>query len=111
MQSATTLIDGWRGLLQGFDATQHLTGPILADVSGDAARAHCAVTAVHQMDGDQWTPSGHYEIGLIRTAARWAISAITYTNVLVVGDVTLPEKARARALSASHHGTATKPSR
>ena len=96
-QSATELIEGWRALLPGFDATQHLTGPILADVATGTARARCAVTAVHRIGHDHWTVSGHYEIELTRTHWSWVISTITYNHVLVLGDETLPQKAQARA--------------
>jgi SnoaL-like domain len=104
-QTAAELIDSWRSLVPGFDATQHLTGTILADVSGDTARARCAVTAVHRIGEDHWTPSGHYEIELLRTGSYWVIGAIVYHNVFVAGDQTLPEKAQARARGASHIST------
>ena len=95
-QSAAELIDGWRGLLPGFDATQHLTGPIVADVSDDTARAHCAVTAIHRIARDHWTVSGHYDVELVRADRTWAIRAITFHKVFVLGDETLPAKARVR---------------
>jgi hypothetical protein len=95
-QSASELIDSWRGLLPGFDATQHLTGPIVADVAGDTARARCAVTAVHRIGPHYWNVSGHYDMELRRIDNAWTISAITYDHALVIGDETLPETARAR---------------
>jgi hypothetical protein len=91
------LIGAWRALLPGFDATQHLTGPILADVSGDTARASCAVTAIHCIGKDHWTVSGYYDMELVRTGRSWRISAITYRNVLAAGDESLPRKALERA--------------
>ena len=96
-QSARELIAAWRALLPGFDATQHLTGPVAADVSGDTARARCAATGVHCLGRDHWTVSGHYDMELTRTGNAWRISGITYLNVLVTGDETLPQKAQARA--------------
>jgi SnoaL-like domain len=86
-------------LVPGFEATQHLTGPILADIAGDRARARCAVTAIHRIGRDQWTPSGQYEMELVRANSVWTIRAITYHNVFVAGDETLPEKAQARVAS------------
>jgi hypothetical protein len=74
-----------------------VTGPILADVSGDTARAHCAATGVHCIGRDHWTVNGHYDMELTRTGDTWRIAAITYRNVLVTGDETLPQKAQARA--------------
>jgi fermentation-respiration switch protein FrsA (DUF1100 family) len=97
IQPAHDLIATWRALLPGFDATQHLTGPIMANVSGDTARAHCAATGVHCIGRDNWTVSGHYDMELARTDHGWRISAITYRNVLTAGDETLPKKALERA--------------
>ena len=105
-QSATELIDSWCALVPGFEATQHLTGPIVADVSGDTARARCAVTAIHRIGRDHWTPSGHYEMELVRTDNLWTIGAIVYRNALVAGDETLPEKAHARVTSMRQAQTA-----
>jgi hypothetical protein len=102
-QSETELIEGWRALVPGFDATQHLTGPILADILGDTARVRCAVTAVHCIGQDHWTPSGHYEMALLRTGSRWVIAAIVYRNVFVAGDATLPQRAQARARQSEEH--------
>jgi hypothetical protein len=105
-QSAAELIDSWCALVPGFESTQHLTGPILADVLGDMARARCAVTAVHRIGRDHWTPSGHYEMDLVRTDKIWTIGAIVYHHALLVGDETLPEKAQARATSMRERQTA-----
>jgi fermentation-respiration switch protein FrsA (DUF1100 family) len=99
IQSAAELIESWRALVPGFEATQHLTGPIVADIAGDRARARCAVTAIHRIGRDHWTPSGHYEMELVRASNAWTIGAITYHKVCVVGDETLPEKAQARVAS------------
>jgi SnoaL-like domain len=96
-QSDAELIEGWRALVPGFDATQHLTGHILADISGDTAQVRCAVTAIHCIGRDQWTPSGHYEMELMRVGGRWVIGAIGYHNAFVAGDGTLPQRAQARA--------------
>ena len=96
-QAATALVDGWRALLPGFDGTQHLSGPVLADVVGDRARATCAVTAAHRLGTEQWTVSGHYDLELQREAQGWTISALTYRHLLTTGDASLPAKAQARA--------------
>ena len=95
---AHELVQSWQGFLSGFEATQHQTGPVLADVSGDAARARCAITAVHRLGRDHWTLSGHYELELTRAGDGWVIAAITYRHVLMTGDATLPQQAQARAM-------------
>jgi len=71
----------------------------VADIQGDRARARCAVTAIHRIGRNQWTPGGHYEMELLHASHVWTICAITYHNVLVVGDETLPGQAQARARS------------
>jgi len=96
-QTAAEVIDGWRALLPGFDATQHMTGPVLADVSGDTARARCAVTAVHRLGSKYWTVIGHYDMTLSRARQSWRIAALTYQHVAILGDETLPEQARTHA--------------
>jgi fermentation-respiration switch protein FrsA (DUF1100 family) len=97
IETPDELIGAWRALLPGFDATQHISGPILADVSGDTARASCAVTATHCIGKNHWTVSGYYDMELVRTGRSWRISAITYRNVLAAGDESLPQKALERA--------------
>ena len=96
VQAADDLIASWKGLLPGFDATQHLTGPILSEVAGGDGRAYCAVTAVHRLGDAFWTVSGHYDIAVLRTANGWRIRGIRYRDVLTVGDTTLPAKAQER---------------
>jgi hypothetical protein len=98
-QPAEELIASWKGLVPGFDATQHLTGPILSDVSGAEGRAYCAVTAVHRLGDASWTVSGHYDIEVSRAGDGWRIRAIRYRHVLTVGDTTLPAQAQERLRS------------
>ena len=100
-QPSADLVNGWRALLPGFDGTQHLSGPLLAEVSGDRARATCAVTAVHRLGDDHWTVSGHYDVELRRVDDGWTISALTYRHLFTSGDATLPAKAQARAGAAA----------
>jgi hypothetical protein len=58
--SADALVDGWAAFLPGFDATQHLAGPLVVQVDGDTASARCAVTATHRIDSARWIVGGHY---------------------------------------------------
>ena len=96
VQAADDLIASWKGFLPGFDATQHLTGPILSEVASGEGRAYCAVTAVHRLGGASWTVSGHYDIAVLRAANGWRIRGIRYRHVLTVGDTTLPAQAQER---------------
>jgi hypothetical protein len=96
-QPADALVDNWRSLLPGFDATQHMLGPIVATITTDGAEAHCAVTGTHRIGDEYWTVGGSYEMRLVPHDAGWHISAITLRTAFVQGDPALPARASARA--------------
>lgn len=95
---APEVVVRWRGLLPGFDATQHLTGPVLSD--GD--RRSTTVRAYHHaVDGDRsgtWLVAGRYDIG-VDGAGR--ITAITLHAAYEEGDRALTEVATARCAAGS----------
>lgn len=97
VQTADELVAGWKDLLPGFDATQHLTGPILVQQDGEYALARCAVTATHMIGKVNWTVGGHYEMTLEERAGSWRIAAISFHRVFVHGDQDLPRQAKERA--------------
>ncbi|SEE44528.1 nuclear transport factor 2 family protein [Jiangella alba] len=82
----------WRALLPGFDATQHLTGPVLAD--GD--RRTTTVRGYHHLvDGERrstWMVAGWYDIRV----AGGRVAAITLHATYEEGDRALTEAATAR---------------
>jgi hypothetical protein len=55
--AAEALIEQWSGLLPGFDATQHLTGPVVETAEG---RVETHVRAVHLLGDESWGVHGHY---------------------------------------------------
>ena len=87
--SGDDLIAGFRGIIPGFDATQHLTGPIVA-VDG---RLETHVIAHHWLDGETWVVHGHYLI----TVADTKITGLTLVLHQQSGNLGLPARARARA--------------
>ena len=89
--TADDLITGWQELAHGFDATQHLTGPILT-VDG---RLHTHVRAHHWLDGEAWTVFGHY----IAVVTDGRIAVLTLQTYQQEGNRELP--GRARALSSA----------
>lgn len=99
MQAAEDLIAAWRGLLPGFEATQHLAGPVLVDVHNGRANARCAVTGVHRIGAEYWTVGGHYDMELLRRSDGWAITSLTLHTAWVQGDTGLVDKAQARIAS------------
>lgn len=100
-QAADDLVGGWEAMLPGFEATQHLTGPIVIELDGEEAEARMAVTATHRMDGLDpsavWTVGGHYVIGLVPGDGGWLIDAMTLQTAFVTGDTSLPARAQERA--------------
>ena len=91
--AADLLLERWRGLLPGFDATQHLTGPVIVtSMTGDGAVAETHVRAYHhidKMEGGTWMVAGHYTLQMNRGAA-WLISGIRLDVYLQEGDQNLP---------------------
>ncbi|MGH4014276.1 MAG: nuclear transport factor 2 family protein [Pseudonocardiaceae bacterium] len=77
------LIARWRGLLPGFDATQHMTGPVIVSISaeGGAASADTHVRGYHHIadaqGGSVWQVAGHYIMELVKQADRWKITSLT----------------------------------
>ncbi|HEY8525291.1 MAG TPA: nuclear transport factor 2 family protein [Acidimicrobiales bacterium] len=98
--AAGELIGRWRELLTGFDATQHLTGPVVV-TSADGDRATCATTVrgyhhVAGAGGGTWMCAGRYEMGLARTSGGWRVAAITLHVAYEDGDRGLVDVARSR---------------
>ncbi|MBB4932953.1 hypothetical protein F4561_003773 [Lipingzhangella halophila] len=99
------VIARWRSLLPGFDATQHLTGPVTADVRDGHADCRTAVRAYHHLIGEEgrgtWMTAGFYHISARREAAAWRISAITLEALYEEGDRALTQQAARRVELAS----------
>lgn len=92
--AAAEAVARWRGLLPGFDATQHLTGPVLA--GADGRRATTVRAYHHLVDGERrgtWMVAGRYDV---RVDAAGRIAAITLHAAYEEGDRALTEAATAR---------------
>jgi hypothetical protein len=87
------LIGSWRGLLPGFDATWHELGDIDVKVTGQAARASCAVAARHWIGNALWLPKGRYEFALAKTDI-WRISQMRLVMQEELGDRALVGQAQ-----------------
>jgi hypothetical protein len=105
--AATVDIDGhvagWREFALGFDATQHVTGPIIVTPNEAGVSANTHVRAYHYVEGapgnEVWMVAGHYDVRLRATVNAWEIVAITLTVFYQEGNLALPERARSRAAS------------
>jgi hypothetical protein len=91
------LLDSWRQLLPGFEATQHLTGPVLVDEDGDAAVGVTTVRGYHHAgERGTWMCAGRYDLALERAGGDWRVSGITLVTYYEDGDRALTDQARAR---------------
>ncbi|MBB5790488.1 nuclear transport factor 2 family protein [Jiangella mangrovi] len=100
--AAPEVVTRWRGLLPGFDATQHLTGPVLEHDDGVGGRYATTVRAYHHLvDGDTrgtWMVAGRYDI---RVGDGGRITAITLHAAYEDGDRALTAVAAARCAAGS----------
>lgn len=99
--TADALVDSWKSMLPGFDATQHLTGPVVVHFIDETAVATCSVTATHTLGPARWVVGGQYEMQLDRAAGAWRIVGIRLRTAFVDGDTGLPDRARERVRGAA----------
>lgn len=52
------LMEAWRGIVPGFDATRRALSELSAAVEGDRAEASARVDGRHWLDGRLWRPVG-----------------------------------------------------
>lgn len=94
------LLKSWRGLLPGFEATQHMTGPVVASVSGSNATAETHVRGYHHIKGnpggEMWMVAGHYTLGMKKQDGVWCIRSLKLTASYQEGNLQLPAAATAR---------------
>ena len=93
------LIERWQSLLPGFDATQHITGPVVTSITNGMAVADTHLRAYHYINdapGGSWTLVGHYTLGARRTAQGWRLTRLRVDVYRQEGDTHLPALASAR---------------
>jgi hypothetical protein len=99
--AAAELISRWRSLLPGFDATQHITGPVVVThTSPERVTAETHVRGYHYINaspGGTWMVAGHYVMTLRREHDVWRIHSITLELIQQEGKLDLPQLAAARA--------------
>jgi hypothetical protein len=98
---ADALMAGWRALLPGFEATQHLLGPVVVELEGDRATARAHVRATHRIagaaGGETWVVGGRYTYGLVRTTGGWRVASTRLDLAYQEGNTGLAAIAQARA--------------
>jgi SnoaL-like domain len=95
------LLERWRGLLPGFEATQHLIGPVMVtENGGGAATAEAQVRGYHYIsgaeDGAVWMAAGRYRFTMQQRDGEWKIGGITFQLAYQEGNLGLPGIAQAR---------------
>jgi hypothetical protein len=94
-----TLMQAWRALVPGFDATRHELRDVQAFIAGDAATATAFVDGRHWLEGALWRPIGTYEWKLQKVNGRWQVTAMTFAMTQEIGDRGLVAIASERARS------------
>lgn len=92
-----SLMDAWRALVPGFDATRHELRNVQATVSGDTAIATAFVDGRHWIDGALWRPIGNYRWTLRKIDGRWKVETMTFAMTEEFGDRGLVAVATERA--------------
>lgn len=98
--TADELVQRWQGLLPGFDATQHLTGPIVVNANPSSVTAETSVRGYHYITGasggNVWMVAGSYLFGVKAAPAAWVITELTLQLAYQEGNLALPEHAQRR---------------
>ena len=97
--AADELVARWRALLPGFDATQHLLGPLAAAGSRRPTRSgcECNVRGYHRLGGAAWMVAGRYESGVADPGATRGSPRSRCTGATRRATALLVERATERA--------------
>ena len=99
-QDADELIATWTGLLPGFDATQHLVGPIVVNANNGSITAETSVRGYHVVSGAPggtvWMVAGVYTFGVTAAPSSWLITSLRLTVSYQEGNPDLVQLAQQR---------------
>lgn len=91
------LMDGWRGIVPGFDATWHELSDVRAVVDGDSATATAYVDGRHWIGERLWRPVGTYHWTLRKLDGAWKVTSMRFAMTREIGDRALAAEATERA--------------
>ncbi len=98
--SADEVIAGWRQLLPGFDATQHLIGPVVVSANRGTITAETTVRGYHHLrevpGGSTWMVAGIYSFAVTAAADGWQIESMKLSLAYQEGNTALVQLARDR---------------
>lgn len=91
--SSLQIIDAWKGLLPGFDKTDHQITAIRIHQDGNRAEATYHGNADHYLGNKTWTVEADYETELIQQGDTWLITRHKLNLISQTGDLNLPAEA------------------
>lgn len=90
------IIDNWKSILPGFDATHHQLGNFITEIEGNTAKVFCYGTATHYLPhklGDIWSVIGTYLFELKKNHHDWQITKMTFNFKYQTGNKQLSQLA------------------
>jgi hypothetical protein len=99
--SPAELVSGWRAVLGGLQATQHLIANHHIALDGHRATCTAYVQATHVLPnasgGPVWTVGGRYDFALQRSSGAWRIAGLTFTVQWATGNQQIMQLAASQA--------------
>ncbi len=71
---ATQIIDGWKGVLPGFDKTHHQLSDFTVEQTDGTATAHFKGKADHFIGEEKWTVEATYDAELSKEGDEWRVT-------------------------------------
>lgn len=93
------LMDAWRGIVPGFDATWHELGPVAVEIDGETATATATVDGRHWIGDALWRPIGTYHWDVAEVGGEWRVTRMVFDMTQEIGDRSLASQAIERAAS------------
>ena len=93
----SALMEAWRGIVPGFDATWHELGPVTIILNGTKASASASIDARHWIGSELWRPIGIYHWDLSLIDNQWRVTRMELQMTQEIGDRQLTAKAMERA--------------
>lgn len=91
------LMDAWRGIVPGFDATWHELGNVSVTITGDTATATAFVDGRHWIGDALWRPMGTYHWDVAQIEGEWRVTRMEFDMTNEIGDRALAAEAMDRA--------------
>ena len=92
----SALMDAWRGIVPGFDATWHELGPVTVTVEGNTAAASAFVDGRHWIGEALRRPLGMYHWDVARIEGAWRVTRMKFDMTEEHGNRALAAKAMER---------------